>query len=148
MAGDVGIRPCLGIQIRLIFPNHTTKTVLLGNVHIISGFTETKTKQEYELSEMMQYIKQMVAYTRSDGWMLFGDFNAPPLLVEQITKGKVTSPKFPTHMNQKEYPLDFGVFSDASLMTAGSSNWYPGQSKSDHVLIKYEQIGGPTVTFI
>jgi len=148
IAGDVGIRPCLGVRVRLTW-NNMTRTAILGCVHIVSS-----DKAPAEVTEMLQYIGAMVRRTQANGWLLFGDFNADPNKVTQgmgATWPAANTTFFPgqTQKNQTQYPLDYGAFSDIGLLAADSTTWYPSDEwVSDHKLMKYEQVNGPRISFL
>jgi hypothetical protein len=143
IAGDVGIRPCLGTHIRLRYPDNSTKTAILGCVHIVSSY-----KAATEVAEMTQVIDEMVRQKRADGWLLFGDFNAQPDKIAQEANCKTTYFPGQTHKTRKGYPLDYGAFSKMELLQAQTSTWYQGPYLSDHRIMKYEQTGGPTISFL
>lgn len=146
IAGDVGIRPCLGVLIRLKHDDNTTKRAILGCVHIVSS-----DKAPEEVREMLRFIECMVREKKAHGWMLFGDFNANPLKLSSAANCFTTYYPGQTQKNEKGYPLDYGAFNKLELLTTANtiSNWYPTNDYgSDHRLMKYEQTHGPSITFL
>lgn len=148
IAGDVGIRPCLGVLVKLTHEDKTTKKAILGCVHIVSS-----DKAAAEVQEMLKFIECMVREKRADGWLLFGDFNANPNKVKQTigARGETTFWPGQTHRNETKYPLDYGAFNKLELLTTAKTQslWYPADDwGSDHRMMKYEQVDGPTITFL
>jgi endonuclease/exonuclease/phosphatase family metal-dependent hydrolase len=147
------IRPVLGIKIRLTWVDYMgqsvgTKDVLVACVHILSS-----DKAAWEVNDSLSNLEGACRAANATGWILVGDFNCEPdkLLAFLRTKPQnppvgQRSPHFATH--DSNHMLDYLVAHPADeILKCGFQMWAQGRAKSDHLLVKYTQVSGPSVQF-
>ncbi len=149
LGADMSDRPAMGIKARLTWPG-VTRDILLGCVHIVAN----RTKSPQEVSALVPAINSMCQEANAQGWLLVGDFNCSPAMLRENAQVPLGT-WYPPNQTQQSVPdpIDYVVV-DPSLYQAVmgipniGGNWQQGTAASDHVLVKYTQINGPTLQIL
>jgi endonuclease/exonuclease/phosphatase family metal-dependent hydrolase len=149
LGGDMSDRPAMGIKARLVWPT-ATRDILIGCVHIVANAT----RSPQEISAMVPYINAMCQAANAQGWLLVGDMNCPPgkLMNEATEKLGVWYPQGATQQSVAE-PIDYlvvdpGLYEVVMATPNIDGLWERGSARSDHVLLRYTQINGPTLQIL
>jgi endonuclease/exonuclease/phosphatase family metal-dependent hydrolase len=146
LGGDMSERPAMSIKARLTWPG-VNRDILIGCVHIVAS----PDKSPQEISAMVPYLNNMCTEANAQGWLLVGDINCPPgkLLREATAALGAWHPLTRTQQSVDE-PIDYvvvepGLYQAVMAIPNIDGSWEEGTARSDHVLVRYTQINGPTL---
>jgi hypothetical protein len=152
LSGQMSERPAIGIKVRLTWPPGIANTdILLGCVHIVAN----RRKSPQEVFELLPYVNTMCQHVPGGvaGWMLIGDFNCDP---SAMLNAVLAGLRWPLFQTQRRAPsaIDYLIM-DVNLHAAFVAapgmieNWAQGATAiSDHWLVEYAQVNGPTVQIL
>jgi endonuclease/exonuclease/phosphatase family metal-dependent hydrolase len=152
LSGQMADRPAIGIKVRLNWPpalGRPATDILVGCVHIVAN----EAKSPVEVGQLLPAVNTMCGLEHAAGWILVGDFNCAPKKMMDEVPVPVGAwwPPFPTHDSTAtlDYLLVEPALFKTFMATPGiGGNWVQGTAKSDHWLVEYTQINGPTVQII
>jgi len=144
LGGDQGIRPVFGIKVRLTWPPMGgTEDIFVACTHIIAS-----SKADAEIFHVVEKLRIIAPIYQCTGWIVGGDLNRVPTAQRYLTAPSITAvwPGFPTHDSGNVY--DYFIAEPNHLFNCTNHNWVPGAAASDHYLVNYQQVGGPTITIL
>ena len=138
---DQGIRPVLGLKVRLQWVNGLANACLIACTHIIADGRAAA--EAVAVAKQLEIVRENEACY---GWVLAGDFNCQPNnLVGLPVDVRGAWPPFATHTSGST--IDYVIGSPGAVFNF-PWEWQHGAIKSDHWLVFYQQNQGPTVQIL